>query len=76
MNGLIFKSQNSPFEWLKHVLLFCSIMQGQNNFQVHWGVLDETTYPCSLLLGTFGHVGFIHGWLSSFLISDIETVQK
>ena len=45
MNGFILKSQNSPFEWLKHALLLCSIMQGQNNFQVHRGVLDETTYP-------------------------------
>ena len=32
---------------------------------VSLGVLVETTFPCSLLLGIFGHVGFIHGWLSS-----------
>ena len=31
-----------------------------NGVWYHWGVLFETTFPCSLLLGIFGHVGFIH----------------
>ena len=33
-------------------------------FSIIGGVLVETTFPCSLFLGIFGHVGFIHGWLS------------
>ena len=29
---------------------------------------DETTFPCSLPLRIFGHVGFIYGWLSTPLV--------
>ena len=35
------------------------IVAGFSDYSILGLVLVDTTYPCSLLLGIFGHVGFI-----------------
>ena len=42
---------------------------------VAWGVLFETTNPCSLILGIFGHVGYIIWWASNCSLTCLEAAK-